>query len=229
MKIIYEDEKIIVVHKDAGEPTQTARGLVPDLVSKIKVYLSKNRGQKGEPYVGVVHRLDQPVEGLLVFAKDKNCAAALSRQVNNDLMNKIYTATVEGVILEESEKVVVDYMYKDSKDNKAIVVSEKENGNSCQKNNKKSENSADNREIKRAELSFGVISTDSNKDESVLRIHLKTGRFHQIRAQLSHMGHPIAGDVKYGAKKRAAKGIGLVASEIEFIHPVTKKQMHFEI
>ena len=217
MRIVYEDDSIIVIHKDAGEATQTKKASAEDVVSMLKKHICAETGIKKDPYVGVIHRLDQPVEGLLVFAKSKTAAAELSRQIQGDLINKIYTATVEGVLSEQSSEVLIDYIYKDTKENKAVIA-----------------DSADIRaqsgkEIKRAELSYKVLKADDAENISVLKIHLKTGRFHQIRAQLSFMGHPITGDVKYGAKKSSLKGIGLIASELDFIHPKTKEKMHFEI
>lgn len=209
MKIIYEDESIIVVGKEAGEATQTSKGYEEDLVSKIKLHLSKNSGKKGDIYVGVVHRLDQVVSGLLVFAKDKKAAADLSRQVQSNLMNKIYTATVQGIITENG-KEVVDYVYKDSQNSKCIITT------------------ADDPKGKIAKLSFELLKINENDNTSTLKIKLETGRFHQIRAQLSNMGFPIVGDVKYGAEKSRNKGIMLKATEIEFIHPKTKKNKKLE-
>lgn len=213
MQIVFEDDSIIVVYKEAGEPTQTAKGSVPDLVSKLKVHLAKSSRQKGEPYVGVVHRLDQPVAGLLVFAKDKNSAAALSKQVQTDLMNKIYTAKVQGIWKEAPEGSLVNYICKDLKESKAKIISESD---------AKSNNSA-----KRAELLYEVTKISEEDNMTELRIQLKTGRFHQIRAQLSEKGYPIVGDVKYGAEKSPQKGIGLCADELVFIHPMTHKEMAF--
>lgn len=221
MQIVYEDDNIIVVHKDAGEPTQTAKSTAPDLVSKLKMYLVKSSGKKGNPYIGVIHRLDQPVEGLLVFAKDKESAASLSKQVQTDFMNKIYTAKVCGNLSEGTSEKLTDYMYKDSKENKSVIVNKEEL--------KSGSKPGTESEIKKAELGYEVIKNDKDLGISILRVHLKTGRFHQIRAQLSHMGYPIVGDVKYGAEKTCGKGIGLIASELEFFHPKTKKKMHFEL
>lgn len=215
MQIVYEDDSIIVVHKEAGEPTQTAKGSVPDLVSKIKVHLAKSSGKKGEPYVGVVHRLDQPVEGLLVFAKDQASAAGLSRQLQTDLMNKIYTARVQGILEESGMRVLKNYIYKNSKENKGEVVSEIE--------------AQLNKEAKLAELSFEVLEVNKDNGTSKLRIYLKTGRFHQIRTQLSYIGYPIVGDIKYGAEKSYGRGICLCASELTFVHPKTHKKMSFVV
>lgn len=214
MKIIYEDDNIIVVHKEAGEPTQTAKGTVPDLVSMIKVHIAKTNKSKGNPYVGVVHRLDQPVSGLLVFAKDSQSASILSKQLQRDIMNKIYTATTEGTGILRTSGDLIDYMYKDAKLSKSIIV-----GDTVDSTNN----------IKKAELHYEVISVNEEEQTTTLKIVLKTGRFHQIRAQLSNMGFPIVGDVKYGAKRNSSKGILLSAVALDFVHPKTKKKMHFEL
>ena len=215
MQIVYEDDNIIVVHKEAGEPTQTARSVIPDLVSKLKVYLSQSSVKKAEPYLGVIHRLDQPVEGLLVFAKNKTAAAELSRQVQTSLMNKIYTAKVHGILEDTGKCTLKNYIYKDVKESKAIVISDA-------MANK-------NKDAKQAELSYEVLEVDRSNNTTALRIYLKTGRFHQIRAQLSNLGYPIVGDVKYGGEKSSQKGICLCASELEFVHPLTRKRMNFTV
>ena len=222
MHVIYEDDNIIVVHKEAGEATQTQRGSAPDLVSKLKKHIADETGIKKDAYIGVVHRLDQPVEGLLVFARDKDSAGILSRQVQNDLMNKIYIATVEGFLPKGSKGVLIDRMYKDVRESRAVIVNQ--DTENCKKGSY-----SENGNLKKAELSYEVLKSDTNMGTSVLKIHLKTGRFHQIRSQLSNMGHPIVGDVRYGADRTNSKGIGLIAKELDFIHPKTKEKMHFEL
>lgn len=214
MQVVYEDENIIVVHKEAGEPTQTAKGSVPDLVSKLKNHIAKTSGKKGNPYVGVVHRLDQPVSGLLVFAKDPQSASVLSKQLNNDIMNKTYTATVDGTGIHRTSGELIDYMYKDPRMNKSIITTDM---------------TGSTKNVKKAELYYEVISVNEKEQTTTLKILLKTGRFHQIRSQLSNMGFPIVGDVKYGAKRTSGKGILLSAVELDFVHPKTKKKMHFEV
>lgn len=214
MKVIYEDDNIIVVNKEAGEATQSASASSKDIVSMLKNYIAKSTGKKGDIYIGVVHRLDQPVSGLLVFAKDSQSASILSKQLQKDIMNKVYTAIVEGMNIPRASGNLVDYMYKDPKTNKSIIV-----GNVM--------DSAKN--IKKAELYYEVISVNEEDETTTLKIVIKTGRFHQIRSQLSNMGFPIVGDSKYGAKSKCDKGILLSAVALDFVHPKTKKKMHFEL
>ncbi len=204
LKVLHEDSSIIVIEKPAGLATQSANVLQPDCVSLIKEHIRKtDPNVKAEPYVGVIHRLDQPVAGILVFAKDQKAAAALSRQVTDGLMNKHYTAVVEGIIDSPEEKELVDTMYKDAKAGRSVVSVKAPEGS----------------KLKEAKLKYQTRSVMSDKDMTVLSIDLITGRFHQIRAQLSHMGHPIVGDRKYGAVSSYPSGIALVADKLEFVHP----------
>ena len=215
MDIVFEDNSIIVINKPAGVATQSANISQKDCVSLIKEHLRKaNPDKKGDPYVGIVHRLDQPVRGILVFAKNQKAAAVLSKQVQTDIMNKRYIARVEGVLEAVENKMLINRIYKDSKQNKAVIAGDKISDKSIK--------------IQEAVLEYTTdgISVDGNCD---VRITLKTGRFHQIRAQLSAMGHPILGDYKYGATKPYKKGeIALCAQELSFVHPVTGENMHFE-
>ena len=219
MKILFEDDSIIVVYKEAGEATQTSAVAGKDLVSAIKVHLAKSSQKKGDPYVGVIHRLDQPVSGILVFAKNPRVAADLSKQVSSDEMTKIYTAKVEGVIEGNNAEVrLTDYMYKDSKQNKAVIV-QRDDGKDCMGN-----------KVQKAELFYTVKEVKEAENISILQIRLITGRFHQIRAQLSNIGHPIVGDRKYGsqsASQSGNNGIALSADRLMFAHPVSKEKMDF--
>ena len=204
--ILYEDRWIIVALKPAGLASQTAKVTEPDCVSLIKEHIRKNDPSiKREPYVGVIHRLDQPVAGLLVFAKDKETAASLSTQVRSDIMNKHYLALVEGIVDQPQETVLTDHMFKDPKTSKAIIVDDpKGSGNT---------------DIRKATLIYKTHKIMEQEDKTVISIKLVTGRFHQIRAQMSHMGHPIVGDGKYGSSLPYPKGIALVANRLEFVHP----------
>lgn len=230
MKILFEDRDIIVIEKEAGEATQTASISSGDIVSMLKNHISKETGKKGDIYVGVVHRLDQPVSGILVFAKNKEAAANLSAQASSDIMNKHYTATVKGLFSDTDKEgnthTLINYMYKDSKNNKGVVINKAENEiEAFIKSNP-------NLKVKKAKLEFDIILEDIKNEETVLKIKLHTGRFHQIRAQLSNIGHPIVRDTKYGYDKNCGvrgKGIGLSAVSLEFIHPRSKEKMSFSI
>ena len=218
MKIIHEDEAVIVIHKEPGEPVQSAGIGTKDCVSMLKNHLAKaGSPQKGEPYLGVIHRLDQPVEGLLVFAKTEKAAAKLSAQINDRSMSKKYHAVVEGIPKDNGPVRLTDMIYKDARTNKSMI------GNA--------------KDAKKAELIYTVESADTNSNTAVLVIELLTGRFHQIRAQLSHLGYPIAGDVKYGAAPagtesgdpKRGEGIALIADRLEFVHPITGKREEFSV
>lgn len=161
----------------------------------VKVYLKEKYKKEGNVFLGLVHRLDRPVCGIVVFAKTSKGASRLSEQFRNREVRKIYTALVEGRI--DASGSLIHFLKKD-KEELIAKISEK-----------------DNEEYQKAELDYELIK--SGKDFSVVRINLKTGRFNQIRAQFAHIGHPLAGDKLYGAKTKMPDGsVGLCATEIEF-------------
>lgn len=211
MELIFEDEEILVCYKPYGMATQTARIGEKDLESEIKNYLASNH--KKNPYLGVIHRLDQVVEGVLVFAKTPLAAAELSRQLTAHTMKKYYVAVVYGK-KPENEKILVDYLIKDKNSNSAKVTKNQKEG-------------------KRAELHYQYEKTFQKGDGNfhLLRIELNTGRFHQIRAQLANQDLVIVNDVKYGYSKdlMIQKQIALAADHLEFIHPVRKEKMDFRV
>lgn len=210
MEILYEDRSIIIISKPAGLATQSANVLQPDCVSLLKDHIrADNPGKEKDPYIGVIHRLDQPVAGILVFAKDKRSAAILSRQVQNGVMNKHYLALVEGIVDVAEDTKLTDRIYKDSKSSKAVISSKAPDGVSLQE----------------AQLVYRTKEIMEEKNMTVLSVTLITGRFHQIRAQLSNLGHPIVGDRKYGAVTTYPKGIALAADRLEFIHPLTGEKV----
>lgn len=227
--VLFEDNDILVCHKPAGVATESASIKTKDMVSLVKKYLCENSG-KSDPYLGVIHRLDQPVSGILVFAKTPAAAASLSAQVQTDDMGKYYTATVHGNLstvnvdtksVSDDWVLLTDYLLKDSKSNKAIIVNKGKKG-------------PDGKPAKEAKLLYRIKSYNSTNDTTVLGIKLLTGRFHQIRAQLANIGHPILGDVKYGAEPinssdSGRSGIALTADELHFKHPSTGKEMQFNI
>ncbi len=203
-ELIYEDTSILVVYKPSLMATESRDGSAMDLVSWIRNY----RARKGEePYVGVVSRLDQPVEGILCFGKTKAAAEALSRQLRERKSTKKYIAVTSKSSLPK-EGILTDYLVKDSQAMKAKVVS------------------PDDPRAKKAELSYRIMKELDN--EFLMEISLKTGRFHQIRVQLAYRMTPIVGDIKYGG--RATGGaLALCAKEVSFLHPGTGKPIHFEI
>lgn len=220
MNIIYEDKDVIVVEKPAGMPVQTGNIAGKDLVSELKNYLYAV-SKRPDPYLGIIHRLDRPVRGILVFALNEQAAGKLSKQIRTGDFNKKYHAYVEGIINTGDEwKTLVDYLIKD-KDTARIE-------------------DKDNKNAKRAELKYKTVKTEEAENMTLLDIELVTGRFHQIRAQLSNLGHPIIGDDKYGAKTgdadaKTAKGIisgnaiGLYAYHLSFDHPRTGKREEFSL
>ncbi|MCR5754043.1 MAG: RluA family pseudouridine synthase [Acetatifactor sp.] len=215
-KVIYEDDYLIVILKPAGLATQTAKVGEADVVSELKKYLRRDK----EPYLGVVHRLDQPVEGLLVFAKDKKTAADLTKQLGQGTLNKQYYAVVCGKP-KTSEGELVDYLYKDA--NGKAAVTDAEGG--LEKGAKK------------AVLQYRVVrEMESRPPIYLMDIHIDTGRFHQIRAQMSHAGMPLLGDKKYGTEdsialssQRQVRTVALFAYSVAFVHPRSGKNMQYTV
>lgn len=206
--ILYEDKEMIVCCKPAGFPVQSKRPGCMDLESALRNYLAA----KGEgTYLAVIHRLDQPVQGVLVFAKNKESAAKLSQQIQQGKMEKKYLAYVQGKP-EEKEGHLVNELEKDARTNTSRVVEKKTSSS------------------KRAELDYRVLK--ETREGSLVEIHLHTGRHHQIRVQMAYAGMPLFGDTKYnpGEKDRTQwQQISLCAYKLSFFHPKTKKKMEFQV
>lgn len=306
-EIIYEDANILVCYKPAGLPVQTAKVGQMDMVSELKNYLHS-------AYLGIIHRLDQPVEGLLVFAKDTKSAAKLSACLQKGTLNKQYYGVISGKP-SASGGELVDYLKKEK--DRAVVVTEAyqeaKSGNTDRRNpggtknkmnaasnavstrdktnaasktvSRRNDQAAIENSVQQAVLQYQVMKnryfqeeqyqapfnivstagaikdhngTEAQKQEqealpvgrtekvenpedkgaavSLLDIHIDTGRFHQIRAQLSHAGMPLLGDSKYGneesllvSRQLAVRNVALCAYKIEFLHPVTGERKVFEI
>lgn len=206
--IIYEDEAIIVCYKTAGVPVQSDRVGEQDMGSLLRNYLAA----KGEvPYIGFVHRLDQPVEGVMVFAKTKEAAAALSRQMREKDIDKYYYAVVCGTV-SEKEGTLIDFLLRDGRSNTSSVVTEQTPG------------------AKKAILHYDLLAREEQPARSLVRIRLDTGRHHQIRVQFAHAGCPLSGDRKYNQTGEKMRGnIALCSYRIEFAHPITGKRIAYEI
>ena len=246
LEIIHEDNDIILCRKPAGIATQTKRLGQQDMESLLKNY----RAKKGEtPYIGVVHRLDQPVEGIMVFAKNQKAAAGLSKQIQQRMIGKHYYA-VSASMPVEKEGVLENYLVTDKKSNYTSVVdtqiplSDRRDG--------RQEARIENPDIKKAVLEYKVIA--QKEGLTLFDILLHTGRQHQIRVQMAHMGCPLVGDEKYGAeeknggqdaivmaeaefscqreremRKRNDRFLALCSYRLEFAHPTTGKKMDFSI
>lgn len=210
--IVYEDDDLIVVHKPAGIATETAKIGQADLVSELKNYRKK---KDGESYIGVVHRLDQPVEGLLAFAKNPTAARALSAGLQNGKLTKKYAVLVAGVPA-EPEGELTDYLVRDTHTNLSRTAARGTAG------------------AKEARLCWKLLNP--YELYSMLEIVLYTGRHHQIRVQMAHAGFPLLGDTKYGSEESkklsrqlSVHNIALLAQELCLIHPVTGKKMKFSL
>lgn len=215
LEILYEDTNVLVVWKPPGLEAQSSRGIGADMVSEIRRHIhSLSPGDK-IPYVGVIHRLDKPVSGIMVYAKDKKSAASLSRQVYQGSMDKRYLAVLCGKVDKNVDKYV-DYLLKDEKMNLSRIVDKGITG------------------ARRAELEYRVLKNIAEETGEILtlaEIHLLTGRHHQIRVQMSGHGLPLWGDRKYNPdfaeKKERTDPVALSAYRLSFRHPVTGKVMEF--
>jgi len=214
IKILYEDADILVCVKPAGTASETRKSGEQDMVSLLRNY---RHGRGEEPYAGLVHRLDQPVEGILVFWKHARSTSALSRQLARGGFSKIYLAVTEKA-MPQQEGRLVDFLKKDSRSNTSFVAAQGE------------------AQAKKAELLYQVLETQARQErvQNLVRIELLTGRHHQIRVQMAHLGTPLAGDLKYGRQETASRGTqaagpALCACGLEFLHPASRKKMKFHI
>ena len=207
LKILYEDNHIIVVEKPPNVPSQADKTTDEDMLTIIKKYIKEKYNKPGNVYLGLVHRLDRPVGGVMVFAKTSKAASRLSEQVRNKTFKKEYLAIVDGK-LDVKSGTLEDYLVKNERNNLSKVT------------NKETKNA------KYAKLDYEVLKYSKEINLSVLRILLHTGRHHQIRVQLANMGHSICGDQKYGTRGRG-KQISLWAYKLTIEHPITKESMTF--
>ncbi len=204
MKILFEDNHIIVVVKDPNILSQADSTNDLDMLTLIKNYIKEKYNKPGNVYLGLIHRLDRMVGGVMVFAKTSKAASRLSDQVRTHKFTKTYLAIVHGT--PKHQDTLINYLEKDEKTNTVYVMPYETD------------------KAKYAELSYEVLETKRNL--SLLKVNLKTGRPHQIRVQLSHIGHPIAGDKKYGINDDV-QNIALYAYKLSFYHPTTKELLTF--
>lgn len=225
-QIVYEDEAVLVIRKPAGLATESAGIGQKDVVSELKNYVAKKNPGK-MPYLGIVHRLDQPVEGLLVFAKTKKAAENLTAQLGKGTLKKEYLAVVCGKVPENTGRLV-DYLAKE----KGMAVVKNAADAKTEKDVDAQAGKAADPQAKKAVLTY--TKKAETEKFTLLAVQIETGRFHQIRAQLSHAGFPILGDEKYGSeeskelsREKKIRFTALCAASLSFRHPVTGKTMAF--
>lgn len=204
LQILHEDNHVIVVVKPQNVPSQADSSHDKDMLTLVKEYVKRKYDKKGEAFIGLVHRLDRPTGGVMVFAKTSKAASRLSESIREGDLEKTYLAVVNGS-LPENEGTLVNYLKKNSITNVVYTVPEATEG------------------AKRAELQYQVVE---NKGKyNLVKVNLITGRGHQIRVQLSNAGAVICGDVKYGNHEPCK--LALWASVLKFEHPTTKQRMTF--
>lgn len=207
INIIYEDNHLLVVEKPVNIPVQEDISKDIDMITILKNYRIKKEKKKGDAYIGLVHRLDRPVGGIMVFAKTSKAAARLSEQVREKVFKKKYLVIVNGKF-EEKKGTLKDYLLKNERLNKSRVVEE------------------GTKNSKYAELDYEVLKYDKEQNLSLLKINLHTGRHHQIRVQLSSRDHSIYGDAKYNGRG-SARQLYLWAYELTIQNVISKEEMTF--
>ncbi|MBC5998234.1 RluA family pseudouridine synthase [Romboutsia ilealis] len=207
IKVIYEDNHLLVVEKPVNILSQGDDTNDKDMVNLLKNYVKEKYNKPGNVFIGLIHRLDRPVGGVMVFAKTSKAASRLSEQVRNKSFKKTYRAVIHGT-MNKKEDTLKDYLYKNKKTNMVSVVN---------KNHK---------EAKNAELDYETLQSKNNF--SLVQIDLKTGRPHQIRVQFASRNHPLFGDQRYGQDvNKVGQQIALWSYKIEITHPTTKEKMEF--
>lgn len=203
LNILYEDNHIIVVVKPINVLSQSDSTGDIDMLTMIKDYLKEKYQKPGNVYLGLVHRLDRVVGGIMVFAKTSKAASRLSDAIRRNEFHKTYLAVCYGKL--NDNDTFIDYLKKES-DFKTIVTSQKDG--------------------KLSELSYELVAYDERKDLSLVKVSLKTGRHHQIRVQFASRNHALIGDKRYGNDQE--NRIGLFAYQLSFMHPVKKEMMTFQ-
>ena len=200
LNVLYEDNHIIVVEKPVNVLSQADNTNDLDLLSMVKKYVKVKYNKPGNVYIGLIHRLDRPVGGIMVFARTSKAASRLSEQVQKHIFSKKYLAVVRGKVDDSGE--FVDKLKK-LNDGRSVVSNDG----------------------KEAILNYELLEYNRDNNYSLVEVDLKTGRHHQIRVQFASHGYPLCGDQRYGVQDRTQ--ISLYAYYLSFIHPVTKERMEF--
>ena len=206
-EVIYEDNHILVVIKPQNLPTQADISGDEDLLTQLKSYIKQKYNKEGNVFLGLVHRLDRPTGGVMVFARTSKAAERLSEQIRNGEVDKTYFAVLEGTPKNKRYRLI-NYLKKDEKNNIVKIAPQYEDG------------------AKEAILGYQVLETKGGR--SLVKVSLETGRSHQIRVQMAGIGCPVVGDQKYGKDAKKCN-LALWAAILRFTHPVTKKIMTFKV
>lgn len=206
LKIVYEDNHLLVVIKPQNVLSQGDETNDKDLMQIIKEYLKETRKKTGEVFLALLHRLDRPTGGLMVFAKTSKAASRMSAIIRENKVEKKYLAVLVGTPIYKTD-YLIHHLKKDEKQNIVSVVPQLEDG------------------AKKAELKYKVL--DSTDKLSLIEVELITGRSHQIRVQMSTIGNPVFGDVKYGGNISKGWNLALWSYKLTFEHPVSHKFMNF--
>ena len=206
--VLYEDNHVIVVLKPQNIPSCEDESKDKDLLTVIKEYIKVKEKKEGNVYVGLVHRLDRPTGGVMVYAKSSKAAARLSEQMKNGDFQKIYSAVLVGAP-KEKEGTLKNYLKKNPINNMVYVTPQTVEG------------------AKYAELEYKVLEENGGLSLALIKLH--TGRSHQIRVQFSNIGTPVYGDMRYGGEKAVKGKLALWATSLSFSHPVSKERLCFKI
>ena len=208
LEVLFEDNHLVIVNKKAGDIVQGDKTGDKPLSEVVKEYIKEKYNKPGEVFLGVVHRLDRPTSGVIIFARTSKALERLNKMLREKTISKTYWAIVKNLPKKEKD-TLISFLKKNPKNNKSTVFLKETEGS------------------KKAVLHYSVIKKLDNY--TLLEIDLETGRHHQIRAQLSSIGSPIKGDLKYGAtRSNKDGGIHLHAKKIAFIHPVSKENIYLE-
>jgi 23S rRNA pseudouridine1911/1915/1917 synthase len=207
MKVLFEDNQIIVVEKPFNIPSQGDKTGDTDMLSMVKDYVKEKYNKPGNVYIGLVHRLDRPTGGVMVFARTSKAAGRLSDEIRERKIQKTYLAICNGKF-KETKGTMKDYLWKDEKKNTSYVVK------------------ASKKNAKEAILDYEVLKYDEKEDVSLVKVELHTGRHHQIRVQFSSRMHALYGDTKYHGKGGNAQ-LSLWAYKLSLIHPTTKEELTY--
>ena len=206
-QIVFEDNQILVAVKPQNIPTQADSSNDPNMLDMLKDYLVKKYNKPGKAYLGLVHRLDRPTGGVMVFAKTSKSAERLCKQIKTDEFEKVYFAVVKGTPRLKQSRLT-NYLKKDEKNNIVTVCTQCDEG------------------AKEAILDYQVL--ESTDDMSLVKVTLQTGRSHQIRVQMASIGCPVVGDAKYG--DNGSKGnLALWATVLRLTHPVSKARLTYKV